>query len=150
MTSNRPENPAKVFLRQYRALCIRADGLSRAIDEAKERAMSTAVRLKPIMVQGGGGAYDRMAEDVCRAADASESLYKELIKAQGKIREILDVIAAVPDEMQKAVLTLRYIEGLDWITISQRISYEERQTFVIHGRALLVVNEILKSAGKCS
>jgi hypothetical protein len=47
--------------------------------------------------------------------------------------------------MQKTVLMLRYVEGLDWISISEKISYEERQTFIIHGRALWTVRKWLES-----
>ena len=61
-----------------------------------------------------------------------------------RIREILAAIDSVPDEMEKTVLTLRYIEGLDWITISERIAYEISNTYIIHGRALVEVNRWLK------
>jgi hypothetical protein len=50
----------------------------------------------------------------------------------------------VQDETQRAVLTMRYIEGLDWIRISENIHYGERQTFVVHGRALVEVNRWLE------
>ena len=134
------ENPAKTFLRSYRAQLIRVDALRRAIDEAMERATDISVQLKPIMVQSNG-VHDRMAEDVCKAADASSILIDELKKATAALNDVAIAIASVPDEMEKTVLTMRYIEGLDWITIAERIHYEERQTFIIHGRGLLAVNK---------
>ena len=137
------DNPAKRFLRGYRALVMRRDSLMREIDRRRESATGTTVRLKAINVQGGGGAYDRMAEDVARIVDAEETLGDALAEIGRRLREILTAIESVPDEMQKTVLTLRYIEGLDWISISERIGYEERQTFVIHGRALVEVNKWL-------
>ena len=42
------ENPAKAFLRRYRALCGWVDALQRAIDEAMQRAMNTSITLKEI------------------------------------------------------------------------------------------------------
>ena len=119
---------------------IRRESLMREIDRRRESATGTTVRLKPIMVTGGSGAYDRMAEDVARIVDAEEALTAEIAEIGRKLAEILEAINAVPDEMQKTVLTLRYIEGLDWIAISEQIHYEERMTYVFHGKGLVAVN----------
>ena len=144
---HRAENPAKTYLRRYRALVARLDSLQRAIEAAYSRATSCTARIKPVMVTGGSAAYDRMAEDVARIADETEQLYAEKKKVNAALAEILRAIDAVPDETQKAVLTMRYIEGLDWITIAERIQYEERQTFIIHGRALWNVNKWREANG---
>lgn len=141
----RPENQAKTYLKRYRALVIQRDSLQRSIDAAYDRAYSCTVRLKPIHVTGGGGAYDRMAEDVARISDETEQLKAAKERAEQALADILAAIQAVPDEMQRTVLTLRYVEGLDWISISERIHYEERQTFILHGRALWSVRRWLES-----
>ena len=133
------DNPAKRFLRGYRALLVRRDSLLREIERRRESATGTTVRLKEINVQSGG-AYDRMAEDVARIVDDEESLGDALAEIARKLKEILQAIESVPDEMQKTVLTLRYIEGLDWPDIQERISYERTQTLVIHGKALVHIN----------
>ena len=142
---HRPENPAKTYLKRYRALLARQESIQRAIDAAYDRAYSCTARLKPVNVQGGNAAYDRMAEDVAKITDETEQLRAVKRQVDAALDEILAAIEAVPDETQKAVLTMRYVEGLDWISIAQRIQYEERMTFIIHGRALWVVNQWLKS-----
>ena len=136
------DNPAKRFLRGYRALLVRRDSLLREIERRRESATGTTVRLKEINVQSGG-AYDRMAEDVARIVDDEESLGDALQEIARKLKEILMAIESVPDEMQKTVLTLRYIEGLDWLPIAERIGYEISNTYIIHGRALVEVNKWL-------
>ena len=136
------DNPAKRFLRGYRALLVRRDSLLREIERRRESATGTTVRLKEINVQSGG-AYDRMAEDVARIVDDEESLEDALQEIARKLKEILMAIESVPDEMQKTVLTLRYIEGLDWLPIAERIGYEISNTYIIHGRALVEVNKWL-------
>ena len=141
----RPENPAKTYLKRYRALVIQRDSLQRSIDAAYDRAYSRTVRLKPVHVAGGGGVYDRMAEDVARISDETEQLKAAKERAEQALAEILAAIQAVPDEMQRTVLLLRYVEGMDWISISERIHYEERQTFILHGRALWAVRRWLES-----
>ena len=140
------ENPAKAFLRRYRALLLRCDALSEAIQEAHEWATNRTVRPNPNKVQSSGGAYDRMAEDACKAADAEMLLEQEMEKVRTAMSEILAAIDAVPDEMQKTILTMRYINGYDWVKIQEKINYEERMPFVLHGRGLVAVNRWLKSA----
>lgn len=140
----RYDNPAKRFLHGYRAMIIRQESLLREIERRRESATGTTVRLKADIVKGGGGAYDRMAEDVARIVDTEEELTEEIAEIGKRLKEILDAINAVPDEMQKTVLTLRYIEGLDWLAISERISYEISNTYILHGKALVHVNEWLR------
>ena len=142
------DNPAKRFLRGYRAMMIRRESLLREIDRRRESATGTTVRLKPIQVQGGSGAYDRMAEDVARIVDAEEALTAEIAEISKRLTEILEAIASVPDEMQKTVLTLRYIEGLDWVQIQERICYERTQTLVLHGKALVHINRWMEKKGE--
>lgn len=141
---DRPENPAKTYLKRYRACIYRVKSLERAIDEATARATSITVRLKPISVQNGNAVYDQMAEEVCKIADITVELREEAEKAWEVLAEILKAIDAVPDEMQKTVLTLRYVEGLGWTEIQEKINYERTQTLVLHGRALWAVNQWLK------
>ena len=140
---HRAENPAKVYLRRYRALVIRQESIRRAIDAAYDQATSITSRLRAVPVSGGG-AGDRMAEDVARIMDEAAQLEQLLDASAQALSEILRAIDAVPDEMQRTVLVLRYVEGLDWISISERIHYEERQTFIIHGRALWEVRRWLE------
>ena len=135
-TIRRPDNPAKAFLRQYRARKIRMESLSREIEKARERALSVTVRPKEVNVMGSHAAYDSMAEAVCKAADASETLYAEYQECNRVLAQIMQAISAVPDEMQKTVLTLRYVEGLEWHKVAAQINYTEAGVYVLHGRAL--------------
>lgn len=146
-TAIKYDNPAKRFLRGYRALLLRRESLLREIERMRESLTGITAPIKddPVQTSGTG---DRMSDTIARIVDAENALNPALAEINESIEEILKAINSVPDEMQKTVLTMRYIEGLDWISIQGRICYEERQTFVIHGRALVAVNEWLKSAGK--
>ena len=145
MTLIKYDNPAKRFLRGYRALLLRRESLLREIERLRESLTGITAPLKDDPVQGSGAA-DRMADTVARIVDAEEALNPALNEINRRIKAILMAIDSIPDEMQKTILTLRYIEGLDWISVSEKVGYEERQTFVIHGRALAAVNHWLKSA----
>lgn len=132
----KPENPAKVFLRRYRAIIARQESLQRAIDAAYEMALSCTQRLRPVHVSGGGGAYDRVADDIAVAIDETETLRKAKDDGDRALAEIMRAIDAVPDELQKTVLIMRYVEGLGWLEIAEKIHYEISNTYIIHGRAL--------------
>lgn len=132
----KPDNPAKTFLSRYKYLCIQQESLQRSIQAAQDRALSCTVRLKPIHTQGGGGAYDKMAEDVAGKLDAEEQLEADLGVIRKTLAEIRAAINSLQSEAQKTVLTLRYIEGLEWPDVQDKMGYERTQTYIIHGRAL--------------
>ena len=138
------ENPAKTFLRRYLGLTARVDALKQAIDRAMERAFSIGVTLKEVKVLSSPAQHDPMAEDVCTAADATELLRQEKEEAEKALREILTAIDAVEDERQKAVLTMRYVNGCEFLQIAEQLHFSEPAIYVAHGRALIVVNRWLE------
>lgn len=146
--NKRKENPAKVFLRRYKGLSGRVDALSRAIDDAMERAFNTGVILREIKVQSSPAEHDPMARDVCNAVDASEILYEYKAQAETALREILAAIDSVPDEQQKEVLTRKYINGETFTQVAENMNYSEPGVYVIHGRALLLINKWLSERQK--
>jgi DNA-directed RNA polymerase specialized sigma24 family protein len=78
---------------------------------------------------------------VAKIADETELLRETMGDVSAALADVLRAIEAVPDEMQKTVLTLRYVEGLDWLAIAEHIHYERTQTLVLHGRALWSVRQ---------
>ena len=145
---SRQENPAKVFLRRYKALCGRVDALQRAINEALARATNTGITLKEIKVLSSPAEHDPMARDICSAVDACAILYQYKAEAETALREILAAIDSLKDERQKEVLTRRYITGEGFPEICEAMHYERTQVFVIHGRALIEVNHWLEKEKK--
>ena len=138
---SRQENPAKVFLRRYKALSGRVDALQSAIDEALARATNTAVTLKEIKVLSSPEEHDPMARDICSAVDACAILYQYKAEAETALREILSAIDSLKDERQKEVLTRRYINGDEFNKICVDMHYEKTLIFVIHGRALIEIRK---------
>lgn len=143
----RKDNPAKAFLRRYIALSGRVDALSLAISQAMERAFNTGVSLKEVKVLSSPAEYDQMARDVCNAVDACETLYQYKAEAEAALREILSAIDSLTDERQKELLTLRYVTGMGFKDIKEKIHYEETQMYVIHGRALIGINSWMERNG---
>lgn len=142
----KPENPAKNALREYIPLRMRRDMLSQEIDAHYDRAYSCTVRISPYK-GGGTTAYDRMAEDICQAADAKQQLETKIAELNASLQRILRLIEIPSDERQRTVLTMRYINGLTWEEIQAQMGYERTQTLVLHGRALAEINRWMQKDG---
>ena len=140
-------NPAKIYLQQYRAARVRYASMCREIEYWRESLTGTTVQLKDDVVSGGG-VSDRMAATVAKIIDAQSQLANEAAEVSRALAAVLEAIRNVPDETQRTILTLRYIEGLNWITIAEKMNYSEARTYVIHGRALISVNEWIKAEEK--
>lgn len=148
MMDYRPENPAKTYLKRYRAALYRQQSLMRSLAALQDRQTNCTVKLNAIQVSSGGFVRDRMAEEIVRAMELEEQIQEQERIAAAVLKEVLDAIEAVPDEMQKTVLTLRYVEGLDWFKISEAINYEISNTYILHGRALWTVKKWLENRGE--
>ena len=145
---NHKTNPAKAYLMRYRGLKLKCAALERAIREAMETATGTTVALKEIWVQTSGGG-EMMANAVINAVDATRLLDEQRQEAQGVMREIMEAIKSVPDEVQQTILIERYINGRQLQDIQKDIHYEKRNTIILHGRALWEVWQYMKRKGLC-
>lgn len=135
-------NPAKAFLRRYTALRAQYESIQRDMDAKRECLTSITAPIGGDSVQSSTS--DRMASVIASIIDSETDLAETASQIERSLREILAAIGSVQDSMQKAVLTLRYVEGLDWISVSERINYEISNTYIIHGRALVEVNKWLE------
>ena len=142
------QNPAKAYLMRYRGLKSKCAALERAIRTAFEDATNTTVALKEICVQTSGG-VEMMANAVVNAIDATEMLEERRRECQQIMREIMDAIESVPDETQQTILIEHYVNGRTLQDIQKDISYEKRNTIIIHGRALWQVWQYMKRKGLC-
>ena len=138
----RRNNPAKAFLMQYRGLTVMLESLRRNIERMRESLTSITAPIKEDPVQASGQ-QDRMAATIAAIIDAEAGYAESMRRAMEQQRMILEAIESVPDATQRAVLALRYTDGLDWISVADKVGYAERQTFVLHGRGLAEVNKWL-------
>ena len=145
---NHKQNPAKAYLMRYAGLKSKCSAIERAIRQAFENATNTTVALKEICVQTSGGG-EMMANAVVSAMDATAILEENRQECQKVMREIMDAINSVPDEVQQTVLIEKYINGRSLQQIQTDIHYEKRNTIIIHGRALWEVWQYMKRKGIC-
>lgn len=137
------KNPAKPFLSRYRGALVKARALQRAIDAAYEDATNITVTLKAVNVQSGGSG-ERMADSVVKMMDATELLTEAKAEADKILGEIMTAIMSVPDDVQQTILIEKYVNGKTLEEIRGIIGYEQRNTVILHGRALWAVWQWMK------
>lgn len=136
-------NPAKQYLARYRAMRAQYASAIREIEDLRASLTGITAPIKGDVVTGSGPS-DRMADTVARIVDMEVALGGTADEMHAALTQIMEAIAAVPDATQRAVLQLRYVEGLSWQRIALEINYSDRQTYVIHGCALAAVNRWLE------
>lgn len=73
---------------------------------------------------------------VLRVMELEERLNREIDGLTAKRQEIELAVNAVPDEVQREVLTRRYLLYQKWEIIAREMGYTKRRIFQIHGNAL--------------
>lgn len=68
-----------------------------------------------------------------------DELEREIDAAVGLLGEIRAAIGRVENPAYRNVLELRYIDGMTWEQIADRMHYSDRWVKVLHGRALVAV-----------
>jgi len=85
-----------------------------------------------------GGQHD-WTDAVDRAVDMTAEITRELLELVRLKAEINRAIAAVQDERYRMLLELRYRSYLPWEQIAERMGYDVRWVYRLHGEALLQV-----------
>lgn len=142
------KNPAKAYLMRYRGLKFKCAALERAIRAAFEDATNTTVALKEVCVQTSGGGKI-MENAIVNAVDATAILEERRQECQQVMREIMEAIQSVSDDVQQTVLIEHYVNGRTLAEIQKDICYERRNTTIIHGRALWSVWQWMRKRGLC-
>lgn len=125
----------KEYLRSYRTHVRRVQRITAEIEELRAMKMYPSVKDNDGMPHGSGGQGDLSGY----AADLDQMI-QELIDEQylriKTYQQIARQIKKLRSENEKDVLFYRYIKGLDWWEIAEKMGYSERQVHRFHGKAL--------------
>lgn len=135
MHSESETQGVKRYLTEYRVLVQRREALMHELDRLEDATQRATTRLS---LTGRTGQPDPTAREAAmlRVVDGQDHL-KQLITAIGAaLAERLALIERMPDERFKALLTLRYINGLSWEEVGYGLHYERTQVFALHKAAI--------------
>ena len=126
------------WLRRYRQALRDEARLRDRIKAVRSWAESTTQALRPVT---GSGSQD--GTKIERGAELLDQYQRELqaqLKASEQIRvEIEAAINALPNALQRDVLQARYIDGLPWFKIANRLYISERHAKRLHRKAMEAV-----------
>lgn len=96
----------------------------------------------------GGSSSDPMPECVGKIMELEEALNRQIDQMVDQRKIIEKAIGAVPQTLQREVLSLRYIKGESWEEIGEKLHYGVQHVHRLHGWALKTV-QMPKDAIEC-
>lgn len=123
----------KEYLRGYRRHVRKLSRIEAELEELRTMKMA-------ISVNNDGMPHRSDQSDMSGYAAELDQLERNLIRERDQrfkgYREISDRIAIMKSENERDVLFYRYIKGLAWWEIAEKMGYSERHITRIHGEAL--------------
>ncbi len=130
MTENEKK---KEFLKRYRKAVRREQDI---LDEIQRLR---ADKMFPSVCNDGmprGSSQTDLSDYIAEIDAAIEDLKEERLEKIKIYREIEMRIRCMKDEDEQEVLRMRYIKGMKWEDIAEKINYSYSGTLKLHGRAL--------------
>lgn len=127
---------AKEFLRRARTVDRRVDEATERVERLRARLEAGRMSSITGMPRGGGSDWTATADKLIELEQVVNRRTREMVR--WKLMAI-DAIRAVEEPRLAELLELYYIDGLTWERVAERMGYEVRQVYRLHGAALLRV-----------
>lgn len=137
----------KEYLRSYRQHVRRIHRINAEIAELREMKVSPGMKANDGMPHGSGGQGD-LSGYVANVEEMIKELIEERHLRIKTYQEIAKRTKKLKSENEKDVLFYRYITGLDWWEIAEKMKFSERQIYRLHGKALAHF-ELPKDVSEC-
>lgn len=136
---------AQQYLYQYRSALIDLQRSERLIKRITALLEVQGVDTSAEKVQTSK-LDDRTARLIAELVDAKREFRDLQEESVRRMRTVAGVIRAIEDPQQKRLLELRYIDGVTWYEIAEKMYVSYRHVFNIHRHALDEVEKIVTLA----
>lgn len=134
MSSEQTENEMKKeYLRHYREHVRRIRRIEEELEELQTMKLSISVK-NDGMPHGSG--HSDMSGYAAELDQLERRLLQERYHRVLAYKVISEQIEKLSCEKEKDVLFYRYIKGLEWEKIAEKMGYSERHIYKYHGKAL--------------
>lgn len=123
----------KAWLNRYHLAGLAIRRLTGEIARWEAQAAALTARYGETSSSAGEDPLQRAVEKMLELRD---ELAQELQRQMVLRREIEEAIRGVEDERLRELLRLRYLEGMTWEGVAERMGYSCRQVTRLHGQAL--------------
>ena len=130
-----PENEAKIkYLSRYRKIDRQIDQLL----EDQSRWWERALKITPTLSQvpGGGGDGSPIERPMDKVLEIEAEINREIDELRITQREILEILNQLEDRNLKTLMKYRYISGLTWEKIAEKMDCSRQWATRLHGTAL--------------
>jgi hypothetical protein len=124
----------KEYLNGYKKAKINVEAIEETIIELREQQTNPKIILSD-MPHGNGNATG-LEEYAWRYDELVEKLKEAKNVEVGKLWNITETLMTVDDELERAILLLRYVKLMRWDKIADACHYSVRQTHQYHRLAL--------------
>lgn len=125
----------KEYLRSYRYHVRRIQRINAEIAELREMKLHPSMKPDDGMPHGSVGQGD-LSGYVAEMDEMINELIKERCQRIKTYQEIVRQIKRIKSQNESDVLFYRYIKGMDWWEIAEKMDYSERWIYKLHGKAL--------------
>ena len=138
-------DPVREYLNSVLESRMEIKRIRRKLDLLEARALNVTSQLTGMP---RGGSSDRDAV-LAALADATADYYRRLAEAEQHELEVLNFIDSIPDQMQRVILKLRYVDRKRWPSVlsylqKEGVDIQDRRMFQLHGEALKAARELYK------
>lgn len=123
----------KRYLQQYQQAVRELARLEAELEELRIMRVSISVKMD-------GMPHTRNKSDLSGYAAKLDGLERKIVAERYRriniYQEIRERIATLQDQNEKEVIFYRYVKGLDWWEIAEKLNYSERWIMKMHGMAL--------------
>lgn len=124
----------KNITREYKHLTERYDGMYAKKDGVKAQTI-TDMPMAPAKIE------NKMDTGLCEQERLKNIIQNRMDKLFNKQLEIEEAIQGVEESILRTILSLRYIDGLNWENIAVMMSYSWKQIHRLHNEALTKIGE---------
>ena len=139
---------AKAYLRRLAQCDARINAMQDKIDDLWEQATRITPTLKQDVVSGGGCCHDKVGDAAAKIADLQKAINQQIDFYVGLQEEANALLNKLTNNVHYTILYRRYMLGDSFAVIGAEIDKGERQTYSLHGDALVAFADLL--AGKYS
>ena len=113
---------------------------------AELRALASKVTASPFSESHSKGTYtDRVGRTTARIVDLENEINAEIDKLVEVKIKIHELIAAIPDGIQRTILERHYLLNESWEIISEKVGYSCRHITRLHNQALELLEHICEN-----
>lgn len=138
-------DPVREYLNSVLESRMEIKRIKRKLDLLEARALNVTSQLTG-MPRGGGSDRDAV---LAALADATADYYRRLAEAEQHELEVLSFIDSIPEQMQRIILKLRYVDRRRWSGVLSELekfgeTMDRATMFRLHGKALNAARKLYK------